>query len=363
LINIIADKDIPNLDNHLNELLDSNFFRIKYLHYLDININTIKDCEVLLVRSTIQVNESLLKETNIKFVGSATAGINHLDMNYLNKNNIQWDYAPGCNSSSVTHYILAVFAELIDQSKLNYNSKIGIVGYGNIGKKIANYLYSLGFTVLINDPFLKDPSLVDLKEILDCDLISLHVPYIEDGDHPTQNLIDEKELLELKNKILINSSRGGIVNEKALLKQKSITYISDVWNNEPLPSKALVKQSLISTPHIAGYSKQGKLNSSKLVAYSVARYIEASKNMNPFNFKDPSDKKVPHYEPTDLESQPYPLHVFKDSFNIKSISTEMKKLFNQDIKNEFLSKAFNQMRSSHPKRDDYDSKEFIEKYT
>ena len=363
MINIIADKDIPNLDIHLNELLDSNFFRIKYLHHLDININTLKDCEVLLVRSTIRVNKSLLKKTNIKFIGSATAGINHLDINYLNKNNIQWDYAPGCNSSSVTHYILAALAELIDQKKMSYNSKIGIVGHGNIGKKIANYLHSLGFTVLRNDPFLKDPSLIDFKQILDCDLISLHVPYTEDGDHPTQHLIDEKELFELQNKILINSSRGGVVNEKALLKQKSITYINDVWKNEPLPSRALVKQSFISTPHIAGYSKQGKLNSSKLVALSAARYIESKKDMNPFNFKDPSDKKIVHYQSIDIESQPYPLHIFNESFNIQSISTEMKKLCNQDINNELLAKGFNQMRSSHPQRDDYDSKEFIEKYT
>jgi erythronate-4-phosphate dehydrogenase len=169
LINIIADSDIPNLDEYLKTAIDINLFNINFLSFEDINPKTIKDCGILLVRSTTIVNKALLNGSNIKFVGSATAGINHIDTNYLNTNNIKWKYSPGCNSSSVTHYVLSVIAELIEQKEMNYSSKIGIIGYGNIGKKVVNYLYSLGFTVLCNDPFLKNIKLVSFNEILECD--------------------------------------------------------------------------------------------------------------------------------------------------------------------------------------------------
>jgi erythronate-4-phosphate dehydrogenase len=362
LINIIADSDIPNLDEYLKITIDENLFNINFLNFKKINPKTIKACEVLLVRSTTKVDKSLLQGSNIKFVGSVTAGINHLDTNYLNANNIKWNYSPGCNSSSVAHYVLSVIAELIDKKEMNYSSKIGIIGYGNIGKKVAKYLHSIGFTVVCNDPFLKNINLVNFNKILDCDLISLHVPYTENGKHPTKNLINKDTLSRLDNKILINSSRGGVVNEEDLLKNSTIKYVADVWNNEPLPSKAIVKKSLIASPHIAGYSKQGKLNGSLAIASAVSKYIESKKKMNPFNFIDPSEKKFIEVLPTPSKILPYPLSVFKESFDIRSISNEMKKLFNQNIKDEALSDNFNKMRSLHPIRNDYDTKEFEEKY-
>lgn len=362
MINIIADSDIPNLDEYLKTAIDKNLFNIDFLPFEDINPKTIKACDILLVRSTTIVNKALLNGSNIKFVGSATAGINHIDTNYLNTNNIKWNYSPGCNSSSVTHYVLSVIAELIEQKEMNYSSKIGIIGYGNIGKKVANYLYSLGFTVLCNDPFLKNIKLVSFNKILECDLISLHVPYTENGKYPTKNLINEDTLSKLDNKILINSSRGGVVNEEDLLKNSTIRYIADVWNNEPLPLKALVEKSLIASPHIAGYSKQGKLNGALAMASEVAKYINSKKDMNPFNFKDPSEKKFIEFPLISNEILPYPLSFFKKSFDIRSISNEMKKLFNQNSNDKVLSDSFNKMRSMHPPRNDYDSIESYENY-
>ena len=208
----------------------------------------------------------------------------------------------------------------------------------------------------------KNINLVNFNKILDCDLISLHVPYTENGKHPTKNLINKDTLSRLDNKILINSSRGGVVNEEDLLKNSTIKYVADVWNNEPLPSKAIVKKSLIASPHIAGYSKQGKLNGSLAIASAVCKYIESKKEMNPFNFIDPSEKKFIEVLPTPTKVLPYPLSVFKESFDIRSISNEMKELFNQNINDKALSDNFNKMRSLHPIRNDYDTKEFEEKY-
>ena len=362
MINITADIDIPNLDEYLKAAIDPNTYDISYLHFAEINTKAIKDCEVLLVRSTTEVNKLLLNGSNIKFVGSATAGINHLDTDYLDRNNIKWNYSPGCNSSSVAHYVLAAIAELIDRKEMNYSSKIGIIGYGNIGRKVSNYLYSLGFKVACNDPLLKNTELVNFDAILECDLISLHVPFTKEGKYPTKNLIDEEELSRLHNKILINTSRGGVVNEEALLKNHAVKYVADVWNNEPLPSKALIKKSLIASPHIAGYSKQGKMNGSLAMASEVLKYIDNKKDMNPFNFKDPSEKKFIEPLPINTQILPYPLNFFKESFDIRAISHEMKDLFSQNLKDKVLSDSFNKMRLLHPARNDYDSKEFIEKY-
>ena len=135
MIKIVADNNIPDLDLYLRDKLDPSEYQIDYLDDADINNKTVKDYEILLVRSTTKVNQSLIENTNIKFIGSATSGINHIDINYLDLNNINWDYASGCNSSAVTHYVLSVIALLIEKNKLDYDAKIGIIGYGNIGKK------------------------------------------------------------------------------------------------------------------------------------------------------------------------------------------------------------------------------------
>ena len=144
-------------------------------------------------------------------------------------------------------------------------------------------------------------SIIKIYGIRNCDTVKKALKY----------LINKDTLSKLDNKILINSSRGGVVNEEDLLKNTTIRYIADVWNNEPLPSKALIKKSLIASPHIAGYSKQGKMNGSLAMASEVLKYIDNKKDMNPFNFKDPSEKKFIEPLPINTQILPYPLNFFK----------------------------------------------------
>ena len=355
MIKIIADKDIPYLENFLREFIDPNIFNITLHHHQDITNSLIKDCEILLVRSTTNVNELILKDTSVRFVASATAGINHLDTEYLESKNIQWGYAPGCNSSSVTHYVMAAIAIAIDKRKLSYNSRIGVIGYGHIGKKVAHNLYLLGFDVSIYDPYLNNEDLVDFESILECDLLTIHVPYTSKGKYPTHNLITKKELSKLEHKVLINSSRGGIVNEADVIDNKKIIYIADVWDNEPLPSTDIIKNAFIATPHIAGYSKQGKLNGSKAIAYKVVNYIKNKKHFHPFDFSEQHNRNNLGLKLNRNQDEAYPLQFFKKNLNLELITSELKILFRQNIEDKLLSKEFIIMRSNHPERNDFDS--------
>ena len=360
MIKISADHDIPQLNKLIRTSIDTNNIEINYLNHSDINNKNISESEILLVRSTAKVNKSLLENTKIKFVASATSGINHLDIDYLESQKIKWGYAAGCNSSSVTHYVLAVIAELIEEKKINYDSKIGIIGYGNIGKKLSKYLEELNFDIFIYDPYINNNKLVDFNTILKCDLVSIHVPFTKGGLYPTHKLIESYELEQLSNKVLINSSRGGIVNEKAILKN-NITYIADVWENEPMPNNELVTRSYIATPHIAGYSKQGKLNGSVQVVRLVTNYLENKKDTSPFNFQDVS--KIDQEDIIDKSAlgEILPLDIFNKTFDVKSISDEMKDFFKNNLSNNEIAISFNQMRRNHPDRNDFDSKDFLSK--
>ena len=360
MIKISADHDIPQLNKLIRTSIDTDNIEINYFNHSDINNKNISESEILLVRSTTKVNKSLLENTKIKFVASATSGINHLDIDYLESQKIKWGYAAGCNSSSVTHYVLAVIAELIEEKKINYDSKIGIIGYGNIGKKLSKYLEELNFDIFIYDPYINNNKLVDFNTILKCDLVSIHVPFTKGGLYPTHKLIESYELEQLSNKVLINSSRGGIVNEKAILKN-NITYIADVWENEPMPNNELVTRSYIATPHIAGYSKQGKLNGSVKVVRLVSNYLENKKDTSPFNFQDVS--KIDQEDIIDKSAlgEILPLDIFNKTFDVKSISDEMKDFFKKNLSNNEIATSFNQMRRNHPDRNDFDSKDFLSK--
>ena len=359
MIKIVADNNIPDLDLYLRDKLDPSEYQIDYLDDADINNKTVKDYEILLVRSTTKVNQSLIENTNIKFIGSATSGINHIDINYLDLNNINWDYASGCNSSAVTHYVLSVIALLIEKNKLDYDAKIGIIGYGNIGKKLSYYLNSLGFNVYINDPLMNDPHLVDISTVLKCDLVSLHVPYTETGKYKTHNLIDKKELSLLSNKFLVNTSRGGIVNEMALIKQDNVNYIADVWENEPSPSESIINKAYIATPHIAGYSKEGKVNGSIMMAIAVTNYLETINNKNPFLFKNPADKKRLNSSFTKAIIDPLPLYQYKDTFDVNLISDEMKYVLRKKVSRNKIANIFLKMRKNYPLRNDFDSNDLL----
>jgi erythronate-4-phosphate dehydrogenase len=270
---ILTDKNIPLIYEALNSKCPTMVLSANEINNYVLKNNSIK---YLFIRSTVKVNKELLFGTNVVFIATSTSGIDHLDIEYLKSNNIGYFSAPGSNANSVAEYV--VYSILKWQKECNFNlneKKIGIIGYGNIGKLVAEYAKSLGIEVWVNDPPLFSesftfPKFIQYKELNDifenCDIITNHVPLTFAGKYSTNNLINEDLLSKIKaNALLLHTSRGGVMDESALLKKikKTKLYLAiDVWKNEPDFNNILVENALIATPHLAGYSYDAKLKGS-----------------------------------------------------------------------------------------------------
>lgn len=265
---------------------------VTFLNGREITNEVLLDADVLIVRSITNVNETLLKNTKIKFVGTATIGTDHIDLNYLNENSIRFSSAAGCNSYSVAEYVFSAITYFAIKYNFELSEKsIGIVGYGNIGTKIVKIANELGMKVVINDPPLErnlDENIFSpLEETLKCDIITFHVPLNLEGRDKTLHLLNEKNIKLIKNgAIIINSSRGPVVSNQALklrLKEKNdIHAVLDVWEEEPNYDVELFNLAEIGTPHIAGYSFEGKVNGSKLIYDALSDYLKTEKTWKPF---------------------------------------------------------------------------------
>lgn len=272
-------KKVAYIDQNIPLLADSlsGYYEVKEFYGDSLNNEILVDskAELLVSRSNLKISDVLLKNTNVKYYASATSGSNHVDFNYLNDKGIENFIAKGCNANSVAEYVIYNISKLISFEGLK-NKTIGIIGFGNIGKLVAKYCNILGIKVLVNDPPLFDdnfpfPDFVQyssLKEIFTkSDIVTNHVPLTNSGDYPTQYLINEKLINKIKpSSIFIHASRGGVVEESALLKRDDLNLIIDVWEDEPDYNNDLANKALISTPHIAGHSRNGKLNASIMIS-------------------------------------------------------------------------------------------------
>ena len=264
-----------------------NFGEVELIHGRKITNESLKNADALIVRSITNVNKKLLENTQVKFVGTATIGTDHIDKEYLLKNNIRFAYAPGCNSFAVTEYVYSAITYLVNKYKLELDKmSIGIIGYGNIGTKVASVAKAMGIKTIINDPPLQRinnyENFSSLEEALKCDIITFHVPLNLDGIDKTVHLLNRENISLIKeNAILINASRGPVVDntmlEEKLSKDKNIFAVLDVWENEPDYSLDLMKYVEIGTPHIAGYSLEGKVNGTTMIYEQLCDFL----NMKP----------------------------------------------------------------------------------
>ena len=283
---LIVDENIP-----FGKEAFENFGDVELHAGREVNAESCRDVDALVVRSITKVNESLLKDSSVKFVGTTTIGTDHIDKEYLKKENISFSSAPGCNSYSVAEYVFSAIAFSVNKHNLNLkNLSIGVVGYGNIGKKVVAIAQSIGMKVIVCDPPLqrstKQREFSTLKETLKCDIITFHVPLNRDGVDKTLHLLDEESLKIIKpNAILINSSRGPVVSNDALKKrlQKSndIHAIIDVWESEPDYDVELLELVEIATPHIAGYSFEGKVNGTLMIYDALSKLTNSSHSYKP----------------------------------------------------------------------------------
>ena len=343
---VIIDKDIKHFEDIIIALEGMDKINFIYLHQDEINNKTIKDAEVLFVRSATRVDKSLLKNTQIKIVGSATAGHDHIDSKFLIKKNIEWFHAPGCNALSVINYVLSSIAYLKKAKLFNKNDNVGIVGCGNIGLGLKKALDKLSISNFSYDPYLDLDFLSDLNQIKNTSLISLHVPYTKTGKFATHNMINSKFIRDIENKILINTSRGGIVSEKEIIKNNKLRYISDVWENEPVPTKDIINYALISTPHIAGHSYNGKINGTIFLIKELQRYIKLSSEIQKNNIDTINNNFL-----NTKTAKTYKLDDYLETYNIKDESDNFKLTYEGSSDNEF-SKTFKKRRKNHPFRRD-----------
>jgi erythronate-4-phosphate dehydrogenase len=257
---------------------------VKYISGKDISPEDVKDADALIVRTRTKVNETLLKDSQIQFVATATIGFDHIDRSYLKNNSIPWVNCPGCNSESVAQYITSTLIELEERYGESLTGKtMGIVGAGNVGKKIIIKAKALGMKVLVNDPpraAAEGPEgFCSLDTIIaESDFITLHVPLFRDGEHKTFHMVDTTFLKAMKpNATIMNTCRGEVINNldlKHALQNSDIRgAVIDVWENEPGIDPELLELVTIATSHIAGYSADGKSNGTSMSVQALSQHF------------------------------------------------------------------------------------------
>ncbi|MDR2887062.1 MAG: 4-phosphoerythronate dehydrogenase [Bacteroidales bacterium] len=285
---IIADDKIPFLRGVIEP-----FAEVCYVPGHMITRETAAGADALLIRTRTRCNEALLKGSAVRFIGSATIGFDHIDTLYCEQNGIAWTNAPGCNSSSVCQYVVSALMRLSAEKKITLEGKtIGIIGAGNVGLKVEKAARALGMNVIINDPpkaELKAAMCFEpLEAVLEqADIITVHVPLVMSGANATFHLFDDGTFGKVgkKKAWLINTSRGEVVCSNALKKALERGIIAgailDVWENEPYVDAWLLQNAFIATPHIAGYSADGKANGTLMVVNALQRFF----NIEPSELK------------------------------------------------------------------------------
>lgn len=277
---IVADENIPLLDSFFGDIGE-----IRRVSGRTMSSADVRDADILLVRSVTRVDRELLEGSRVRFVGTTTIGTDHVDLDWLEQAGIRFSAAPGCNANSVAEYVLSVLSLYAERRGLSDWSQlsVGVVGVGNVGGELAHKLERLGFDVRLCDPPRADleegdSEFVALEAAMKCDVVSLHTPLTREGDHPTMHMFGRAELEALgANQLLINAGRGEVIDSSALLarleKGNAPTVALDVWEQEPRIHPELVDRVWLATPHIAGYSLEGKVQGTEMIYQALSHFL------------------------------------------------------------------------------------------
>lgn len=271
---LVTDNKIPFIDEFFSPFID-----IRRVNGHEITPQDLINADILLTRTITRVTKDLIQNTPIQFIGTATAGVDHIDVDYLHAHKIQFATAAGANATAVSEYVVCCLAALKKAGYLIQKSPvIGVIGCGNVGSLLGLLLQSLGFEVICYDPLLvNQPSLsfTDFDTLIsESDVITIHTPLTTTGLYPTYHLLNALTFDKMKpNSILINTARGGVIDENALLATQHITCCIDVWTNEPEINLQLLNKTVIGTPHIAGYTIQAKRMATEMIFTAAANYF------------------------------------------------------------------------------------------
>ena len=275
---IIADENIPCVEQAFASLGE-----VTLLPGRGMQPGQVHDADILLVRSVTSVDQALLQDSAVRFVGSATIGFDHVDRAWLLQQGIGFSTAPGSNAVSAAEYVVSALLLMAQRKGFDLKQKtVGIIGCGNVGSRLRSRLAVLGMRSVVNDPPLQaqggHDDFVSLDEVLQADVISVHVPYTRDGLHPTHHLVDAAVLQQLPaDALFINTSRGAVTDNDALNsllgERADLSVVLDVWEGEPAINTQLLERVCIGTPHIAGYSLDGKLRGTEMIYRAACEFF------------------------------------------------------------------------------------------
>lgn len=320
-----------------------------------------KTAGALLVRSVTKVNAGLLNGGATSFVGTCTIGVDHLDLNYFQEAGITYSSAPGCNANSVVEYVYAALCHL----DVNWTGKrFGIIGCGNVGGLLHRRLKLQGIDCYCYDPLredLDDEDAASLEEVLSCDIISMHTPLTTTGDHPSFHLIGMHELQQIRSgAVLINAGRGPVINNSALtefLKQRNdVRVVLDVWEPEPQISLELLDLIDLGSPHIAGYSYDGKLKGTEMIYQALCKHLNKPADIHLGQLVPPLQNNQLKIDESlsvwaqvkQLIAQVYDIEF--DDRNLRALANESKN--HDDVKGHF-GKGFDGLRKHYPVRREF----------
>jgi erythronate-4-phosphate dehydrogenase len=331
-MNIIADQNIPFVSECFSSL-----GQVTPVSGREVSPDVVKDADILLVRSITKVNADLLDHSRVQFVATATIGTEHVNQAYLHSRGIGFASAPGSNANSVAEYIVAALLALGKKYRFRLEGKsIGIVGVGNVGRRVEAKCRALGMNVVLNDPPLArhtgDTKYRPLEELYECDFITLHTPLTKDGPDPTYHLANGDFFASMKQGAFFLNSARGKVQDEAALKQamqsgKLAGVVLDVWETEPNVDPWLLRHVDLSTPHIAGYSYDGKVAGMLMIYEAACAHFGLHKTHTARDFLPTPD--VPEISVTppltqyeervihDIVQQVYAVN--RDDFNMREI--------------------------------------------
>lgn len=299
-LKIVVDAGIPFIEKRL-----CTFAETRVLPASQITRKAVTDADALIIRTRTRCNAELLEGSSVRMIASATIGTDHIDIEWCRNNGISVSNAPGCNAPGVAQWVWSAILSLgYDPA----NTTVGVIGTGNVGTIVAEWGRGLGFRILLNDPPKQTQGITppfgqwcQLDYLLkNADIITLHTPLTHDGDFPTFRLIGENEMNSLRQGALVlNAARGGIIDEKTIIPLAAsgrLNTIIDTWQNEPEIDRALLAASILATPHIAGYSLEGKQRATRMALEAVGHFFGFSPDLSglepPYTPFRPSAKQI-----------------------------------------------------------------------
>ena len=319
---VVIDHKIPYIKEAIEKIADE----VVYLPGNAFTPEAVKDADALIVRTRTRCNRELLEGSQVKFIATATIGYDHIDTAYCQEAGITWTNCPGCNAGSVEQYIFSTFCLLKEKKGLDLEKAVlGIVGVGHVGSRVKRMAEALGMKVLLNDPPRADrgeEGFVDLATILrECDVITFHTPLNREGKYATYHLVDENLLFSLERApFIINASRGEVVDTASLLAALAAGKVKgaviDTWEYEPNISRELLEVAFLATPHIAGYSADGKANATRMSLEALCGFFGIEADFKIVPPEGPCD-----YDPTRdsewLKAAPEKFEWFRGNYPIR----------------------------------------------